>query len=177
MQILHAWISAFATFSASALSPISQQVQVSVDQDTVIPSTGALTGQVSAIYSYGKGVEGTVTLRLKREMLPWGCTSDVPEADAGVGFMPRLPDVDPKDCQPVLVELADAKLGPDGIYSFDMPLPDNLDTWGTLELEASVVEAATGELQPDSHAWILFLYSMPLPPSLYPSPSCLSMEL
>ena len=109
------------------------QVTLDVDQDYVTDSSRSISGRVSAVYSYGKGVEGTVMLRLSKEA-PYWCSDD---------YYPESAKESP-DCQQLVAEVKEAELGAEGSYEFEVPLPRGLNSWGTLELEASVMETATG---------------------------------
>mmetsp|Transcript_27270 Transcript_27270/g.76935 ORF Transcript_27270/g.76935 Transcript_27270/m.76935 type:complete len:1528 (+) Transcript_27270:290-4873(+) len=120
------------------------EVTLDIDQEYISPSTGALSGKVTAIYSYGKGVDGTVNLSLKRQ-LPWQCQQDQEEL-AEKGAAPRRAQtIVPKDCKPLVSEIKEGDMS-EGAFTFELPLQkDSLSTWGSVDLEVSVTETATGE--------------------------------
>ena len=64
--------------------------------------------------------------------------------DSDYKFYPETTGGGSRDCQTLIAEIKDAELGDDGSYEFEVPLPSGPNSWGSLQLEASVVETATG---------------------------------
>lgn len=142
------------------------EIELEVEQEYLSPATKELTGTVRAVYSYGEGVAGAATFTLRKQSYGWECqprgAPEMPVAEedarqAPGGFAGSMPPLPGGDCDTVLATVPAAQLE-GGEYAFTIPRPSGLDTWGTLNLDVSITEEATGAGTP------------PPPPSPRPLP-------
>jgi len=133
------------------------EVSVSVADDTLpVDSTAVVKGTVSAVYSYGAGVEGTAHIKLK--MFQWGCSGGggdtskpmMPFDGAAIDYGDPEPDVDmpPRNggfaadgevdhgnsgsttrdsgCDYVIAETSGAELNQQGDLDFELAVEEGL---------------------------------------------------